>query len=76
MDKLYNLDLSLGGCGGGGASHVIFKDMVIWPFNYVEQNSNLRILIGRFWEKSGVERGLGAPQFFGHLKRSLGLNFR
>ena len=31
-----------------------------------------KILIERFWEKSGVEGGLVALQFFfGHLKRAL-----
>ena len=53
--------------------HFISKDMVIGPFNYVEKNSYLKILIGRFWGKSGIGGGQVAVQFFGHLKRGLEL---
>ena len=40
--------------------------IVIGPFKY---KSNLKILIGRFWEKSGMGGGLVALQFFESLKK-------
>ena len=33
------------------AIHVISKGIVIRPFEYVEQNGYLKLLIGQFWEK-------------------------
>jgi len=53
------------------------KDTVIGIFNYAEEKSYLKILIRRFWEKSGVEGGLVALQFFWSLKKGMGtFNFR
>ena len=36
--------------------------------------ADLRILTRRNWEKMSVGGGLGALQFFGHLKRALELS--
>jgi hypothetical protein len=52
MGQFYNLDTFPQGLRGGG--HDISKDIVIWPFNYAEQSDYLTILIGPFWEKTGV----------------------
>ena len=38
---------------------------------YAEQNGYLEILIRWLWEKMSVGGGLGALQFFGHLKKAL-----
>jgi hypothetical protein len=65
MGKFNNLKTFPRGCGG----HAIHKDIVIRLFNYAEQNSSLRILIGRFWEKRGVGGGLAAAQFFRSLEK-------
>ena len=51
MGNFYCLDLSPGTVGCGG--RVIYKDIVIGPFNYDEQNGNLQISIGRFWGTRG-----------------------
>ena len=58
MGKFFNLKTLSKWLG----NHGISKDIVIGPFNYAEQNSNLKILIGRFWKK-GRGRGLVALQF-------------
>jgi hypothetical protein len=42
---------------------------VIGPFNYAEEKSYLKILIGLFWEKSDVGGGLAAFQYFWSLKK-------
>ena len=44
-------------------SHFISKHRVIGTFNYAEEKSYLKILIRRFWEKSGVGGGLVALQY-------------
>ena len=50
------------------------KDIIPEPFNYVEQNSYLKILIGRVWGSGGRGRGLVAPNHFRLLKRALALS--
>ena len=53
------------------------KDIVIMFFDYAEQNGYLKILIRWLWEKMSVGGGLGALQFFGHLKKATrAFNFR
>ena len=51
--------------------HFISKDIIIWPFNYAEQKGYLKILIGRFLEKSSVGNGLFAFQSFWSLKKAI-----
>ena len=66
MGKFHDLKTFPNGLWGGG--FIIIKHMVIRRFNYAEQNSNLKILIGRFREK-WRERECNCPQLFGHLKK-------
>jgi hypothetical protein len=48
---------------------VVLKKIISGPFNYVEQNSYLRILIGCVRGNVGRERGDKCPPItFGHLK--------
>ena len=54
---------------GAMGAHVTSKDIVIRPFNYAEQNSNVRILVGRFWGKGSMGGGLVAFQFFWSVKK-------
>ena len=65
LKKIFNLDLSLVAVVGG---HVLFKAIVIVPFNYDEQNGYLETLIGRLWKKE-VGRGLAALQSLWSLKK-------
>ena len=46
------------GCGGG---FVILKDTISRPFNYIEQNGYLKILIGCVWGNGGRGRGVSCP---------------
>ena len=67
MGKFYNLKTFLQGLQGG---HFISKDIVIGFFNYAEQNSYLKILIGRFLEKAWHGRGPSCPPFFWSFNKS------
>ena len=61
----------------GGGGHVLSKGIVVGPFNYVEQNGYLKILIGQFWGKSGGGGSLVALQSFCSLKKGTRtFNFR
>jgi hypothetical protein len=52
-----------GGCGG----FAILKDIISGPFNYVEQNGYLKILIECVLGNGGRERGASYPPItFGH----------
>ena len=55
--------------GRGGGGDVIPKGLAIGSFNYDEENGYLRIVIRRFWEKSGGGDGLVALQCFWSLKK-------
>ena len=50
---------------------VVPKDIVVRFFDYVEQNGYLKIFIRWLWGKMIMVGGLGALQFFDHLKRAL-----
>ena len=49
--KTYNL-----GTKGYKGGILILKDIFSWPFNYVEQNDHIKMLIGNVWEMMGVGR--------------------
>ena len=44
-----------------GLGGVILKDIISEPFNYVEQNCYLKILIGCIWENGGRGSGVSCP---------------
>ena len=48
-------------CPEGCEGAVILKDIISRPFNYVEQNVYLKILIGCVWENGGVRGGVTCP---------------
>ena len=74
MDKFYNLKTYPQGLWGG--DHIIYKNLGIRPFNYAEQNSNLIILIGRFWEKRCAGGGQVDLNFLSLKKGTRTFNFR
>ena len=49
------------GFGGGGS---ILKDIIYGSFKYVEQNGNVKILIGCIWGKSGRGKGVSHINHF------------
>ena len=60
-------------CGGD----VIPKYIISGPFNYVEQNGYLEILIGCVWETVGEGGGLVALQSLSIIKKGTGpFNFQ
>ena len=49
--------------------HAILKGVVIGSFNYDEENSYLKILMGRFWEKRSGRGCLVALRSYWPLKK-------
>ena len=53
---------------------VILEEIISGPFNYVEQNGCLKILIGCVWGNDGRGRGLVALQLLLTIKRAIPLS--
>ena len=67
MGEFYDLKTYPWGCGEGVSFYI--KGIVIGPFNYDEQNRNLKILIRRLWRKKCGEGNQVTLQSFWSLKK-------
>jgi hypothetical protein len=68
--------ITCGPSSGGSEGSGVSKDISIITFNNTEQNGYLKILIRQLSGKKGMGQRLVDLQFFGHLKRTLDLDFR
>jgi hypothetical protein len=63
-------------CTEGSDGVIILKGLIFRTFDYVEQNGNLKILIGCVWGNGGRERGASCPSItFGYQKGTSPFNF-